>query len=188
MLVQSIDCFFFFLFFEINKLRYFLSHRLASKVGGRTLSTSSGRFCDKQNNVASSNLEEKTNVDKQTGLTEAHVETDHTTLNASKVVANQDVELGNSGTIDGSAPQQEEVVNIEQLKVMPKQVKSNMAKSGKESLLDLLGAMKVEVTNKRKLPNVRFKQSHQSMSRSKPAMDSTINMFQQATAEASSKR
>lgn len=147
-----------------------------------------GRFCDKQNNAASSDQEEKTNADKQLGCTEASVETDQTTVSASKVAANQDVEPGNSGTVDGSATQQEEVVKIEQLKVTPKQVKPNVAKSGKESLLDLLGAMKVEVTNKRKLPNVRFKQSYQPVSRSKPVMDSTINMFQQATVEASSQR
>lgn len=128
--------------------------------------------------------EEKTNADKQPVSTEATVEKDQ--KSASKVVANQDVESGNS--VDGSATQQGEVVNMEQPKVTPKQVQTNVAKSGKESLLDLLGAMKVEVTNKRKLPNVRFKQSHQSASRSKPAMDSTINMFQQATAETSTQR
>lgn len=103
-------------------------------------------------------------------------------------MANQDLESGNSITGDGSATQQEVFVNMEQLKVTPNQVKPNVAKSGKESLLDLLGAMKVEVTNKRKLPNVRFRQSNQPVSRSKPTMDSTINMFQQATAEASSQR
>lgn len=160
-----------------------MSHRFASKGGGRTLGTSLSLFCDKQNNAASSDQEEKRNADMQPGRT-----LDQTTLSASKVVANQDLEPGNSGTVDGSATQQEEVANVEQLKVTPKQVKPNAAKSGKESLLDLLGAMKVEVTNKRKLPNVRFKQSYQPVSRSKPAMDSTINMFQQATVEASSQR
>lgn len=147
-----------------------------------------GRFCDKQNNVASSDQEKKASADMQPGRTEASVKMDQTSLSASKVAVNQDVVPGKSGTVDGSTTQQEEVVKIEQLTVTPKQVKANVAKSGKESLLDLLGAMKVEVTNKRKPPNVRFKQNYQPVSRSKPVMDSTINMFQQATVEASSQR
>lgn len=77
---------------------------------------------------------------------------------------------------------------MEQIKFTPKQVEPNLAKSGKESLIDLLGAMKVEVTNKRKLTDGRFKRSHQLLSKSKPAMDSTIDMFQQATVAAATQR
>ncbi|TKS83874.1 28S ribosomal protein S31, mitochondrial [Collichthys lucidus] len=57
-------------------------------------------------------------------------------------------------------------------------------KSGKESLIDLLGAMKVEVTNKRKLKN-KVLQSYESTSRTAD-LESTITMFQQVTEQASS--
>uniref|UniRef100_A0A3Q3X183 Small ribosomal subunit protein mS31 n=1 Tax=Mola mola TaxID=94237 RepID=A0A3Q3X183_MOLML len=70
---------------------------------------------------------------------------------------------------------------------LKEQVKTDAPKSGKESLLHLLGAMKVEVTNKRKLKYLKFKQSYESTPTSKPAaLESTISMFQQATVEASS--
>lgn len=92
-------------------------------------------------------------------------------------------------TDDGSTAQQQVDVKIEQVVAVPKQVKTDAAKSGKESLLDLLGAMKVEVTNKRKLKNLKVKTSYEPTPKSKPAdMESTISMFQKATVEASSQR
>lgn len=144
------------------------------------MSTTSGRFSGEKNDVASFDQEEKKNADERPGSTEASEEK----TSASQVSTDQDVESGNSGTVDVRATQQEEAVKVEQ----PKQVKPKVAKSGKESLLELLGSMNVEVTNKRKLPNARFKQSNKPVSSSKPAMESTINMFQQATVEASSQR
>ncbi|KAM3601165.1 uncharacterized protein V6R79_008652 [Siganus canaliculatus] len=88
---------------------------------------------------------------------------------------------------DGSATPQQMDVKIEQAVPKPKQVKTDAPKSGKESLLDLLGAMKVEVTSKRKLKNLKVKQSFESSPVSQPAaMESTISMFQQATVDASS--
>uniref|UniRef100_A0A3B4U674 Small ribosomal subunit protein mS31 n=1 Tax=Seriola dumerili TaxID=41447 RepID=A0A3B4U674_SERDU len=89
-------------------------------------------------------------------------------------------------TDDGSTTQQQMDVKIDQ-SVKSQQVKTDAAKSGKESLLDLLGAMKVEVTNKRKLKIMKVKQNHESAPKSHPAaMESTISMFQKATGEASS--
>lgn len=160
-----------------------VSHRFASQGGGRAFSTSSARVCDKKNNVASSDQEEKTNGDERPGSTEASVEKDQ--KSGIKVAANQAVD---SVTVDGSVTQQEEDVKMEQLKVTPKQVTPNEAKSGKKGLLDILGAMKVEVTNKRKLPDVSFRRSEPPAFTPKPPMDSTVSMFQQATAEAASQR
>lgn len=87
-------------------------------------------------------------------------------------------------TDDGSrTTQQQEDVKTEQVVATPQQ-----EKSGKEGLLELLGAMKVEVTNKRKLKNLKLKPSQESTPKPKPAeMESTISMFQKAT-EASSQR
>uniref|UniRef100_A0AAY4DRQ5 Small ribosomal subunit protein mS31 n=2 Tax=Denticeps clupeoides TaxID=299321 RepID=A0AAY4DRQ5_9TELE len=57
-------------------------------------------------------------------------------------------------------------------------------KSGKESLLELLGAMKVDVTTKRKFKVPKNLKSGESPPRPNPAaMESTISMFQNATAE-----
>lgn len=163
--------------------------RFACESAGRALCTSSIRFCEKKSNVASSDQEETTNADKHPDATESSVLAEQKSQTDSKVVAKQNVEPGISKTVDGRATHQDGAVKTEQLKATPKQVNSNDAKSGKESLLDLLGAMKVEVTNKRKLQNLKFKQSHESVSRSKAAaMESTISMFQQATVEASSQR
>lgn len=90
---------------------------------------------------------------------------------------------------DGSTTQQQMDVKTEQVASMPTQVQTDAVKSGKESLLDLLGAMKVEVTNKRKLKNLKVNQSYESIPKSKPSsMESTISMFQKATVEASSQR
>uniref|UniRef100_A0A3B4Y743 Small ribosomal subunit protein mS31 n=1 Tax=Seriola lalandi dorsalis TaxID=1841481 RepID=A0A3B4Y743_SERLL len=89
-------------------------------------------------------------------------------------------------TDDGRTMQQQMDVKIDQ-SVKSQQVKTDAAKSGKEGLLDLLGAMKVEVTNKRKLKIMKVKQNHESAPKSNPAaMESTISMFQKATGEASS--
>ncbi|XP_017287423.1 28S ribosomal protein S31, mitochondrial [Kryptolebias marmoratus] len=63
------------------------------------------------------------------------------------------------------------------------------AKTGKESLMDMLGAMKVEVTSKRKLKNLKLEQSFKSaiQHQSKPeAMEGTSGMFQKAMGEPSS--
>ncbi|XP_034540159.1 28S ribosomal protein S31, mitochondrial [Notolabrus celidotus] len=91
-------------------------------------------------------------------------------------------------TDDGSAVQQQQQmdVKVEEAIEPTKQVKTTEAKSGKESLLDLLGAMKVEVTNKRRLKNLKtVRPSPESVPKSKPAaMESTISMFQKATVEA----
>uniref|UniRef100_A0A3Q2Q965 Small ribosomal subunit protein mS31 n=1 Tax=Fundulus heteroclitus TaxID=8078 RepID=A0A3Q2Q965_FUNHE len=75
-----------------------------------------------------------------------------------------------------------------QTDVKAEQVKSDGAKRGKESLLDLLGAMKVEVTSKRKLKDLKKQQRFESATQYKSspaAMESTISMFQRATVEAS---
>lgn len=157
----------------------------------RALSTSSVRLCDKKNNVASSNQDDKTNADKVVDPTETSTSVEQKAEDDSKVIkmAGQNEEPVVSKTDNGSTTQSQMVVKTERLTATPKQVKANAAKSGKESLLDLLGAMKVEVTNKRKLKNLKFKQSYESMPTSKPAaMESTISMFQQATEEASSRR
>lgn len=166
-----------------------LQHRIANEGGGRALSTSSVRLCDKKNNVASSNLDDKTNADKVVDPAETSTSVEQKAEDDSKFIkmAEQNEEPVVSKTDDGSTTQM--VVKTERLTATPKQGKANVAKSGKEGLLDLLGAMKVEVTNKRKLKNLKFKQSYESMPMSKPAaMESTISMFQQATEEASSRR
>lgn len=92
---------------------------------------------------------------------------------------------------DGGSTQQQSNDKAEQVLSKSSQVKADEAKSGKESLLDLLGAMKVEVTSKRKLKNLKTWQSPESAAqyKSKPtAMESTISMFQKATVQASAQR
>lgn len=96
-------------------------------------------------------------------------------------VAEQGEELTLLKTDDGSTTEQQLDVKIEQSEEKPK--------TGKQSLLDLLGAMKVEVTNKRKLKHMKVKQNYESAPESNAAaMESTISMFKKASVEASSQR
>ncbi|XP_041948342.1 28S ribosomal protein S31, mitochondrial isoform X4 [Alosa sapidissima] len=71
----------------------------------------------------------------------------------------------------------------------PASAQEREAKGGKKSLLELLGAMKVDVTTKRKVRTPRPLQSEQPMkSKAKPtipvARDTTKGMFQEASAAA----
>ncbi|XP_036436698.1 28S ribosomal protein S31, mitochondrial [Colossoma macropomum] len=59
-------------------------------------------------------------------------------------------------------------------------------KTGKKGLLELLGAMKVEVTTKRKLKAPKIQRSGQDAPPRPGEMESTTSMFQQATSEAAS--
>lgn len=160
-----------------------LQHRIAIKGGVRALSTSSVRLCENRNNAGSSNQDDKTNPVEVLDPKGQKAEDDNKVVQ----MAAQNVEPVVSRGDDGNTTQmvnKAEPATETTTKVMP-----DPAKSGKESLLDLLGAMKVDVTNKRKLKNIKMKKSYESMSMSTPAaMESTISMFQQATAEASSQR
>lgn len=159
-----------------------LQHRVANEGGVRALNTSSVRLCEKKNDVTSSNQVDKINSNQELDQTETATVVEQKAEDDSKVkiMAKENGEPVTVTTDDGSA---------KPLKAAPEQVKTDAPKSGKESLLHLLGAMKVEVTNKRKLKYLKFKQSYESTPTSKPAaLESTISMFQQATVEASSQR
>ncbi|XP_077403380.1 small ribosomal subunit protein mS31 [Vanacampus margaritifer] len=66
-----------------------------------------------------------------------------------------------------------------------KEVSPVAASSAKKNLLTLLGAMKVDVTSKRKLKNVEARKSVSQPKSTPAAMESTISMFQKASDEAS---
>ncbi|XP_032389872.1 small ribosomal subunit protein mS31 [Etheostoma spectabile] len=164
--------------------------RVANGGGVKALSTSSVRFCEKRNDVTPSNQDQKTNADKEADPTETPTlvtqkpEDDSNVIN---MVEQREEEPVLLKTDDGRTTKQQVDVKIEQVVATPQQGKADAAKSGKESLLDLLGAMRVEVTNKRKLKNLKVKPSYETAPKAKPAaMESTISMFQKATVEASS--
>ncbi|XP_069572549.1 small ribosomal subunit protein mS31 [Brachyistius frenatus] len=154
--------------------------RVVNGGGVNAFSTNSVRLCEKKDDVVPSHQDEKTNADKEGVPTESgHAK-----------IAERREESVVLKADDGNAAQQQMDAKTEQLVAKPTQVKANTAKSGKESLLDLLGAMKVEVTNKRKLKALKVQQNYDAATqyKSKPAaMESTISMFQQATEEVSSK-
>ncbi|KAL3971201.1 centromeric protein E [Sarotherodon galilaeus] len=144
--------------------------RVTNECGVKTFSTSSSSLCEKKNNQ-----DQKTQAVKEGGQAEV-VE-----LREEPAVLKAD---------DGGAAEQQTAVKTEQVASnQAAKTKNDAAKSGKESLLDLLGAMKVEVTNKRKLKNLKAKQSYESVTQYTPKaapMESTISMYQKATGEASS--
>ncbi|XP_075958513.1 small ribosomal subunit protein mS31 [Anarhichas minor] len=166
--------------------------RVANGGGVKALSTSSVRLCEKKNDGDNSNQVEKTCTDKDAEPTETptvvtqKAEDDG---NITKMAEHKEEEPAVLKTDEGGTTQRQVDVEIEQVVAKSKQVTTDAAKSRKESLLDLLGAMKVEVTSKRKLKNMTVKPSYESTPKSKPAaMESTISMFQKATVEASSQR
>lgn len=153
-------------------------------------STTSVGLCEKKNDVASSNQDHSKNGTKELTTKEPPPLIEQKADNDSKVIqmVHQNEQPAEARTDDGNTTHSEPVVKTEQLVVSPIKVKADAAKSAKQSLLDLLGAMKVEVTNKRQLKSLKFKQSYEAMPASKPVnMESTITMFQQAT-EASTQR
>ncbi|XP_019941519.2 small ribosomal subunit protein mS31 [Paralichthys olivaceus] len=156
--------------------------RVVTGGGVKTLSTNSVRLCEKKDNVVLSNRDEKTNADptETPTLAQQKAEDDGEVVN----MAEQRDEPAVLKTDDGSTMQQQVDEKIQQVVAKPEEVKTYAAKSGKESLIDLLGAMKVEVTNKRRLKILKV-QKNESTPPSKPAdMESTISMFQKATEEA----
>lgn len=163
-----------------------LLHRFSNEVAVRSLCTTSLRLSEKKSGLVSSNQDEnRENEPSETPpLKDQKVEVNKNNVIMAKD-SNESENPVKSETDDGIIPQSQLTVNTDQ----QKQPKAQTAKSGKESLLDLLGAMKVEVTSKRKVKSVKFRQSYESSSTSKPAaMESTISMFQQATVEASTQR
>lgn len=162
-----------------------LLHRFANEGGVRSLCTTLVRLSETKSGVDSSNLSEKPNGNGESESTESPPLIDDKNTIILVKESKENEKLVKSETDDGIIPQSQPTVNTEQ----QKQAKAQTAKSGKESLLDLLGAMKVEVTNKRKVKGVKFRQSYESLPTSKAAaMESTISMFQQATVEASAHR
>ncbi|XP_054899697.1 28S ribosomal protein S31, mitochondrial [Poeciliopsis prolifica] len=138
--------------------------RVLTGVGVNPLSTCSVRCCEKKDNAISSNQDEATDVDTQAKITQLQEET-------------EEVKANNLGIT-----QQHSNVKVEQLLSKSPQESSDGAKSRKESLLDLLGAMKVEVTSKRRLKSLKTKQSLES---SAAVMENTSSMFQKETVQAS---
>ncbi|KAM9333580.1 small ribosomal subunit protein mS31 [Pholidichthys leucotaenia] len=135
--------------------------RLVNGGGVNALSTSPVWLCEKRGNDAPFNQDEKTTAKKEIDQ--------RAVLKANR----------------GSTSQQQTDAEIEQDVAKPTHLQTVRAKTGKESLLDLLGAMKVEVTSKRKLKNVKKAMENYVSAvhhKLKPeAMESTISMFQKAT-------
>ncbi|XP_026228471.1 28S ribosomal protein S31, mitochondrial [Anabas testudineus] len=159
--------------------------RFNKGCGIKALSTSPVSLCE----AVPSNPSEKTNADKVTDPKETPALVSQKAEDDGKVsmVAEQREEPAPLKTEVGSTTDQQLEVKVKNTEEKPEQVKTDESKSGKENLLKLLGAMKVEVTNKRKLKNLKVKQDDKSNHKSKPAdMQSTISMFQEATVATSS--
>ncbi|XP_010783271.1 small ribosomal subunit protein mS31 [Notothenia coriiceps] len=161
--------------------------RFANGGGVKALSTCSIRLCEKKDNVASSIEEEKTLAEKPVDPTETPTSVTQKAEDDSKVIKmeeQREEEPVVLKTEDEGTTQQQVDVKTEQVEATPAEVKTVAAKNGKDSLLDILGGMRVSVTSKRKLKNLEAWQSKDSTT--KPAaMESTISMFQKATEEAS---
>ncbi|KAK1883003.1 28S ribosomal protein S31 mitochondrial [Dissostichus eleginoides] len=164
--------------------------RFANGGGVKALSTCSVRLCEKKDNVVSSIEEEKTLAEKPVDPTETPTLVTQKAEDDSEVIKmeeQREEEPVVLKTEDEGTTQQQLDVKTEQVEATPAEVNTVAAKSGKDSLLDILRGMKLDVTSKRKLRNLKAWQSEDSTTKSKPAaMESTISMFQKATEEASS--
>lgn len=142
--------------------------RLANAVGAKGLRTCSINLCEKSAEISPSE-DEKTKLsdDKSTANVKTHPETSNDNSVKTTPMVTEDKSAAQS-----SSEAEPGVTNNLQEK----------AKSGKEGLLDLLGAMKVEVTNKRKLKNLKTKQEVVSTPKERAApLESTISMFEKVT-------
>ncbi|CAJ1064118.1 S ribosomal protein S31%2C mitochondrial [Xyrichtys novacula] len=159
--------------------------RVANGGGARALSTTSARHCEKKDEPALSQDEEKINEAKDADPTEKSTLVIHKTEN--NKLTEQSEQPEGLKTDEGGAMQTG--VGVEEVVAATKQVETETKaeKNGKESLIDLLGAMKVDVTTKKKR-NLKPKRIISgSAPRPNPAdMESTISMFQKATMEAAS--
>ncbi|XP_041656477.1 28S ribosomal protein S31, mitochondrial [Cheilinus undulatus] len=164
--------------------------RVSNGGGFKALSTSSYRHCEKTSDVTSSHQEEKTNAAKEVEPTETPASFTQKAEDESTVI--KSVEHNEEPVVlktdDVGSKQQQTEVKAEEVRETLKQVEPTEVKSSKESLLDLLGAMKVEVTSKRKLKSLKtVKLSAEPTPKVMPAaMESTISMFQKAKGEAAS--
>lgn len=167
-----------------------LHHRVVNGGGVRAFSTSSVKSCETKNDCASSNTDDKTGAEREVAPTATPALIIQTTEDDSKGIKllDQNEERAALNADDGGNTPQGMDVKIEPATVT-NPIKSTVPKSGKESLLELLGAMKVEVTTKRKLRNVQTKQSFKSAHvKRAAAMESNTSVVQQAPVEASSQR
>ncbi|XP_071757544.1 small ribosomal subunit protein mS31 [Centroberyx gerrardi] len=161
--------------------------RVADGGGVKALSTSSISFCEKNDGAAPPKQDGRTNAEKDGEVAETATLVEGKVNDDSKVVkmAEQREEPAVLKTDEASTTEQMDVIMGQEVE-KPQQAKADVVKSGKESLLDLLGAMKVEVTNKKKFKTLKSTQTYEPAVKPKPAaMESTISMFQQATVEAS---
>ncbi|XP_040906741.1 28S ribosomal protein S31, mitochondrial [Toxotes jaculatrix] len=155
--------------------------RVANGSGVKAISTSAVRLCEKKDDVGLQNHDEKANEDKQVDPTESPTLAMQEAEDDIKVIKMAEQSKEPVVLKTESTSQQMDIKNEDRVSV-----KTDAAKSGKEGLLDLLGAMKVEVTSKKKLKVLKTKHDHQSSRTNPAAMESTISMFQKATEEASS--
>ncbi|KAM8742174.1 small ribosomal subunit protein mS31 [Acanthopagrus schlegelii] len=164
--------------------------RVSNGGGLRALSTSSVRLCEKKNESVTAKQDEGAKTDAEADPKEKKTLVTQEADEDSKVIkmAEQSEEPLVSKADDGSSDTQQQQVDVktEQDVVTPEKVETAPAMNAKESLLALLGGMKVDVTSKRKPKIVNEKQIESTPVSRPPAMESTISMFQQATEEASS--
>lgn len=162
-----------------------LLHRFAGEGGVRFLCTTSVRLCEEKSGVASSNQNAKPNGNKESESTETPLLNEQIVEVDSQCIVMAKESKENSKPDDGITAQSQPTAVTEQ----HTQVKADTAKSMKGSLLELLGGMKVEVTNKRKVKAVKFRQSKQPIPTSNPeAMESTISAIQEAAVETTTQR
>ncbi|XP_074528735.1 small ribosomal subunit protein mS31 [Halichoeres trimaculatus] len=160
----------------------------------RAFITTAGRHCEKKNDVSPSNQEDKITTateddPKETSTVLTQKEANDSTVCTAPEQSEHPVVLK---TDNGRATQQQQQqqqmdVKFEEAIETTKQVKSPDGKSSKEDLLSILGTMKVDVTRKRRLKDLKARQSTEIAPKTMPAaMESTISMFQNATEEAAS--
>ncbi|XP_061903804.1 small ribosomal subunit protein mS31-like [Entelurus aequoreus] len=139
--------------------------RLPSVCSTKCLSTHSNRFCENKNNVANSNNEDSTETQ---------------TVSKQQTAHSSDIKKLDEQN-DRDNIKKTDVINVQDDAAEGKEL--DTSKSGKQSLLDLLGAMKVDVTSKKRLKLLKIKPSV-SIPTSRP-MESK---FQEDSVDISSQR
>ncbi|XP_029029897.1 28S ribosomal protein S31, mitochondrial [Betta splendens] len=153
--------------------------RLKKGYGDKAFSTSSISLCDDDHS-------EKRNADKVTDQTKSSPVVTQKDKDDAKVsnIDDQSEKPVTLKTNDGDSAKQQMEVKVEHIREIPKQENTDAPQSAKMSLLNLIGAMKVDVTAKRNLKKLKAKQNPKPGPKAMPAdMESTVSMFQKAKME-----
>ncbi|KAM9846350.1 small ribosomal subunit protein mS31 isoform 2-T2 [Aulostomus maculatus] len=154
--------------------------RVVNGGEARAFSTSPVKACEKKDNVTNAPQGENTDVVEKVNPTETPSQSEKEAENHTEAIK-MDEQIKEPAVLQTDGGN-----STKKIDVTPGQEKTVEVKSDKVHLLELLRAMKVNVTNKRSQKVLQMKETISVPKANTPSVSSTIRKFQRATVEASS--